>query len=105
MVWCVQETTQNPNSTLHVVREEQLKMRLVHCEGKLRAMEKMGLRRLAYRRWTGKRSLVLRTSREFHPTMDTPLKTQERMTITLSCFGMPQIRNVLTAEIMMDEAM
>ena len=65
----------------------------------------MGLRtRLAYRRWTGKRSLVLRTSREFHPTMDTPLKIQERMTITLSRFGVPQIRNVLTAEIMMDEA-
>lgn len=47
---------------------------------------------------------MLRTSREFHPTMDTPLKTQERMTITFSCFGTPQIRNVLTAEIMMDEA-
>ena len=57
-----------------------------------------------YRRRTGKRSLVLRTSREFHPTMDTPLKTQERITITFSCFGTPQIRNVLTAEIMMDEA-
>ena len=66
----------------------------------------MGLRTsLAYRRWTGKRSEVLRTSREFHPTMDTPLKTQERMTITFSRFGVPQIRNVLTAEIMMEEAM
>ena len=57
-----------------------------------------------HRRCTGNRSLVLRTSREFHPTMETPLKTQERMTITLSCFGTPQIKNVLTAEAMIEEA-
>lgn len=36
--------------------------------------------------------------------METPLKIQDRMTITLSCFGTPQIKNVLTAEAMIEVA-